>query len=164
MQWLSVAAIWIALIGGLAAYLVLRGVPDAVDRRPLAATSARVVAELHCTTGLGGAADPFAADPGAAVDAVVLRWGGAEDEEGRAVMDRLTTGAPARLELDGLVAGRNELLLEAAAPPRPAALRLVIARDADTVLDRTWWLSAGEPLVTSVLLDLGGDGSHGHDH
>ena len=164
MQWLMAGLVAVVMVGGLAGYVSLRGQPEQQARRELVTAISDVVLEVESTTDLGGQGDPFALDAGSSEPALRVSVGADERDRRTVAIETLSAGTVQRLPVEGLVEGRNQLLVEASPVAAPAALRLAIVVDGQPLRTRLVWLEPGVPGVATIDLDLGATRRHGHDH
>lgn len=167
MQWLLAAVIAVAMVGGLAGYMALRGQPEAQMQRVLRGADQELRLVLESTENLGVERDPFGQVVEQAVNAVTVRVADADGVERRIEVPELEAGVERVVVLDGLVAGRNEIELEVAPVGRPVALRLVLLVDDLPRVTRVLWLEPGRRGGTTLPLELGTavvEEGHPHDH
>lgn len=161
--------IWVAFIGGLAAYMHTRETTARVGAVEL--RSAVGSYSLEITPTFDVEQDPFAlrTDDGTSDSTLVVRVNG-KDVLKRS--DRVEKGAPIRVEpLTGLVDGSNEIYLEATPPielsGRSLALRVRLFKDGAEFADRTFWTEGGSKIATAFPVKIEPDGTSGkdqHDH
>ena len=168
MRFILVALIWLVLIGGLSFYIQQRDAripPRAEAQVSLQAVSGNYALELTPT--FGAAPDPFALQvEGEAPATLLVRLDGQPVYRSEAPLVRGETLRIAPLE--GLVAGRNELYVEATPAFDEAhlshALRVRLLRDGIELLDQTLWGEAGRKVSGSVAFTLAAPAEEAHDH
>jgi hypothetical protein len=147
------AAVWVVVVGGTSLYLRMHEA-RAASLAPV--LKERVVAgyRLELTPTFAAAPDPFALqlDASAARPALVVKLNG---EEILRRTDAVTAGEVIVIEtLPPVRTGENEIFVEAAPPGDAAlqshALRVRVARGAQTVADDTLWTEPGASLSAGV--------------
>ena len=168
MRFALAALIWLIMVGGLTLYIQQR------DRRlppPVRTPAAEAVPmedyTLEITPTFSPEPDPFAlqGDPAAAAS-LLVRLGERElFRSGRA----LPAGKTVSLHrVAGLVAGHNELYLQATPPVSEAlmdhAVRVRLLQGNREVFDQTLWGSSGARVAGTIPFTLDKSGEAGHDH
>jgi len=163
-----VAAIWVLFIGGVGFYMKVRSVPassaslDWVEPEQAAAQY-----DLELTLTFDAQPDPFA---------LVL-----DDSEPQAVVSvrlndtlaaEMLEGAPPgepwlKEDIQGVVVGTNELLIEATPPVGQAqashAVRVRLLRDNETLAEKTFWTEGGQKVTGTLRFEIAHDESEA-DH
>ncbi|MBI4963480.1 MAG: hypothetical protein HY913_09395 [Desulfomonile tiedjei] len=148
--------IWVALVGGLSAYMHAR---EKIN--PARSYEVRAVTEpfaLEVTTTFDLEPDPFAlkTETESEAPALLVRVNG---KEALRRNDRVERGVPFRLEpVPGLVQGHNEIYLEANPPveqaDRSLAVRVRVFRGSMPVADQSIWSEAGSTVATTFRVDI----------
>jgi hypothetical protein len=148
--------IWVALIGGLSAYMHAR---EKIN--PARSYEARAVTDafaLEVTTTFDLEPDPFAlkTDTESTAPALLIRVNGKEAFRRN---DRVDRGVPFRLEpVPALIQGHNEIYLEANPPmenaDRSLAVRVRVFRGLTPVADQSIWSESGSTVATTFRVDI----------
>ena len=170
-RFVFVAILWVVCVGGVALYMQARdAVRLAGPAAPVAAPqTAAAHYDLEVTLTFEAQADPFAltaeaAEPPVAVG-VRLNNTNAVD-----VPEDLAPGVPWVLpDLDGVVFGTNELLIEATPPldgvQARHAVRVRVLEQGNAIADQTFWSEGGAKITGTLLFQAasgGVDEDHGH--
>jgi len=168
MRFALVALIWLIMVGGLTLYIRQRDsrLPPAIQT-PTAEAVPLEDYVLEITPTFSPEPDPFAlkGDPADSAS-LVVRLGGRElFSTGKA----LTAGRTITVQpLTGLVAGHNELYLQAAPPPGEAlqdhAVRVRLLQGARLIFDQTLWGVSGATVAGAIPFNLDKRAEAGHDH
>jgi hypothetical protein len=168
MRIVLTALIWLLMIGGLGLYIQQR------DRRqpshiqtPSPQAAPMEAYTLEITPTFSPQPDPFALrrDPAASAT-LVVRLG--ERELFRSEQALPAGRTIAVQPVAGLVAGRNELYLQASPPLSEAlldhAVRVRLRHGKREVFDATLWGESGANVAGSIPFTLEGSAGAGHDH
>ena len=160
MRLVLVLILWAAIIGGVTLYMEHRGgravsavslsAPELADRHFI----------LEVTATFDAEPDPFALrTDGSAGAGIVVRRGGEEILRS----DTLRAGEPVTVPVEGLRAGVNEFVFEAAPPSgevgRAAGLRLRLLEGLSVVADRTYWAEGGAVVAGTFRPELAASGA-----
>lgn len=159
--------VWLVLVGGLAIY-TQGGQPSGASI-PLQQAPAAGDYSIEVTTSFDAVADPFALriEGSDEANALLVRVNG---KDVLRVADRVSRGTTIRIEnARGILAGRNELYVEAAPPPGVSehghSALVKVVRDGTSVLERTIRSQDGAKLSAAVAFDAPRrDGSKGADY
>ncbi len=159
--------IWVLFIGGLLLHLASRDKIETVSGSPYAEPPTEAGYSLEVTPGFTAMPDPFAlaSEDERPVPVLTARLGG---RELLAMASGVEDGVPIILDpLEGIVAGVNELYVEAT-PPSSAggghhALRLRIFKGAAPLSEKTLWSAPGEG-ISGVLRFTAAEKKTEEDH
>lgn len=169
MRPLLAAAIWIILVGGLAAYM--HGRDQALGIPEFRQTSASGDFALEATTSFAVEPDPFAlqVDEATKPPALVVKLNG---KSVLLITERLEAGTPIVAEkVGGIVEGPNELYVEANPPLEMAgkshAIRVRLLRGGHTIAEKSFWSEPGSKIATTFTVNVGPaqavpEDDHGH--
>lgn len=168
MRFALTVLIWLIMVGGLGLYIQQRDrrLPQGVPAPVTEAVQGEDYA-LEITPTFSPVPDPFALqiDPDASAS-LVVRLGERElFRSGKA----LPAGRIIALQpLAGLVAGQNELFLQASPPASEAlqdhAVRVRLLQGARVIFDQTLWGVSGATVAGAIPFNLEKRAEAGHDH
>jgi len=168
MRFALVALIWLIMVGGLTLYIRQRDsrLPPAI-RTPITEAVPLEEYVLEITPTFSPEPDPFAlqSDPAASAS-LVVRLGERElFRSGKA----LPAGKSITVhKVAGLVAGHNELYLQASPPTSEAlldhAVRARLLQGARVIFDQTLWGVSGATVAGAIPFNLDKREEAGHDH
>lgn len=168
MRFALTVLIWLIMVGGLGLYIQQRDrrLPAGVPAPVMEAVQAEDYA-LEITPTFSPVPDPFALQSGQAAPAsLVVRLGERElFRSGKALpAGRTITVQP----VAGLVAGHNELYLQASPPASEArldhAVRVRLLQGARVIFDQTLWGVGGANVAGAIPFALEKRLEAGHDH
>lgn len=162
-----VVLIWVVLVGGLSLYMRHRDAHTPVAGAGVTLNLAEGRYALEVTPTFAAESDPFAlaSDTGDS-PAVAVRMRGREIVRAG---DAIRPGVPIRVDdVQGFVAGDNEVLVEASPPSDDAERRhfvhVRILRDGLPVAEETFWSEGGARVSGALRFSLreGTEDEHGH--
>lgn len=161
MPWLLAAGVWLVLVGGTAGYISIQRPAHSVELRHLDVATVSVQLTITATHQLGGGTDPFALEPEVAEPALKLTWHDIAGQAHSLPIQSVSAGiAEYRTLSDGLVRGRNEVLMTVATVTQPTALRLAVShsRHSDStplIQEQVLWIDPADGAVSwPILIDL----------
>jgi len=157
---------WLLCLGSVTLYMNMReDARDSIAAQPaLALQSAHARYDLEVTLTFRAEADPFALNTNAASDAGSISLNGVGILELAEVAD---PGVPWRAQLEGVVAGPNELFVQATPPGgygMSHAVRVRLIKNGVPMREKTFWSEGGGGILGTLHFDLKQDGEDGHDH
>ena len=164
-----VIAIWMVFVGGLGLYMRQRDAGASEGPTVIRLETAAGQYAVEVTPSFAAAPDPFALqiDEQDAGAALVVRLG---EREILRVTDHVEGGKPLRIEdVEGVVVGMNEVLVEASPPTDQADRRhfvlLRVLRDEAAIAERTFWSEGGAKVAGSLRFEIAaGDREGAHEH
>jgi hypothetical protein len=172
IRFLLVGLVWAVCVGGVALYMQARdAVRDAAVAAPGVAAPQTAVADydLEVTLTFGAQADPFAltvadTEPTSAVTVRI------NDTLVAEVPEDVAPGVPwVQPDVEGVVLGSNELLVQATPPLDGAsvrhAARVRVLEDGRAIADHTFWSEGGAKIIDTLLFQAAPEGiEDDHSH
>ncbi len=162
------AAIWIVFAGGLMGYMAQRTAIAPPPETSVSTAAATGVFTLVITPTFAAKPDPFALTAaGDSAFALQVRIGS------RILLSRtedIEPGRPIRVTIgEGLVAGINEIFIEASPPldtaDRSQAVRIQVLQDEITIAEDTFWADPGQKISETLRFETADQKEDpDHDH